>query len=108
MPQRPARSSWGCVAHVAKCNYDRGRAAANRDLVRDAGARFSKRKLWAWIVRARPPMRRALLALTAICAGTNPAFAVDPVPSFRYLVTGNGHGFAVFDVTQNAIKQFLE
>src|SRR5262249_16673503 len=33
---------------------------------------------------------------------------IDPVPSFRYLVTGNGHGFQVFDVSANAIKQYLE
>lgn len=37
-----------------------------------------------------------------------PAHAVDPVPSFRYLVTGNGFGFQVFDVSANAVKQFLE
>ncbi len=37
-----------------------------------------------------------------------PALAIDPVPSFRYLVTGNGHGFQVFDVSANAIKQYLE
>ena len=30
------------------------------------------------------------------------------MPSFRYLVTGNGLGFQVFDVTANAIKQYLE
>ena len=56
-------------------------------------------------------MRRALSALAlavAIYVGATPAYAVDPVPSFRYLVTGNGHGFQVFDVTANAVKQFLE
>ncbi|HEY5943863.1 MAG TPA: glycoside hydrolase family 15 protein [Kofleriaceae bacterium] len=37
-----------------------------------------------------------------------PAHAIDPVPSFRYLVTGNGHGFQVFDVSANAIKEYLE
>ena len=37
-----------------------------------------------------------------------PALAVDPVPSFRYLVTGNGRGFQVFDVSANAVKQYLE
>jgi hypothetical protein len=52
-------------------------------------------------------MRLALpLVLVAISAG--PARAVDPVPSFQYLVTGNGHGFSVFDVSAGAIKQYLE
>ncbi|HLL24886.1 MAG TPA: hypothetical protein VK427_22285, partial [Kofleriaceae bacterium] len=37
-----------------------------------------------------------------------PAHAVDPVPSFRFLVTGNGFGFQVFDVGANAVKQYLE
>lgn len=36
------------------------------------------------------------------------AWAGDPVPSFKYLVTGNGQGFSVFDVNANAVKQFLE
>jgi len=56
-------------------------------------------------------MRRALPALAvtvAISAMARPALAVDPVPSFRYLVTGNGFGFQVFDVTANAVKQYLE
>lgn len=56
-------------------------------------------------------MRRALLALApvvAIAVTARPALAIDPVPSFRYLVTGNGHGFQVFDVGANAIKQYLE
>ena len=56
-------------------------------------------------------MTRALplLALaTAISVSARPAHAIDPVPSFRYLVTGNGHTFGVFDVTANAIKQHLE
>jgi len=30
------------------------------------------------------------------------------VPSFTHLVTGNGFGFQVFEVSDNAIKQFLE
>ena len=56
-------------------------------------------------------LRRALPALVvavAISAMARPALAVDPVPSFRYLVTGNGFGFQVFDVSANAIKQYLE
>lgn len=56
-------------------------------------------------------MRRALPALalvSAISVTARPALAIDPVPSFRYLVTGNGHGFQVFDVGANAIKQYLE
>jgi MYXO-CTERM domain-containing protein len=56
-------------------------------------------------------MRRALSALAAavaISALAAPAEAIDPVPSFRYLVTGNGHGFQVFDVGANAVKQYLE
>lgn len=56
-------------------------------------------------------MRRALSALVlagAIAFTARPALAIDPVPSFRYLVTGNGHGFQVFDVGANAIKQYLE
>ena len=56
-------------------------------------------------------MRRALPALAAAWrsrALARPALAVDPVPSFRYLVTGNGFGFQVFDVSANAVKQYLE
>jgi MYXO-CTERM domain-containing protein len=56
-------------------------------------------------------MRRVLLALalaSAISVTARPAHAIDPVPSFRYLVTGNGHGFQVFDVGANAVKQYLE
>ena len=51
-------------------------------------------------------IRSALPALAvslAIAATARPALAVDPVPSFRYLVTGNGFGFQVFEVTANAI-----
>jgi GH15 family glucan-1,4-alpha-glucosidase len=57
------------------------------------------------------PMRSRVLALAAaagIAVMARPALAIDPVPSFRYLVTGNGHGFQVFDVGAGAIKQFLE
>ena len=49
-----------------------------------------------------------ILALAAVSAAARPAYAVDPVPSFRYLVTGNGFGFQVFDVGANAVKQYLE
>jgi MYXO-CTERM domain-containing protein len=48
------------------------------------------------------------LALAAVTVAARPAHAVDPVPSFRYLVTGNGFGFQVFDANANAIKQYLE
>jgi MYXO-CTERM domain-containing protein len=56
-------------------------------------------------------LRRALpglLAVVAIAMTARPALAIDPVPSFRYLVTGNGHSFQVFDVSANAVKQYLE
>src|SRR5690349_2161362 len=56
-------------------------------------------------------LRRALTALAAtlaISVAARTALAVDPVPSFRYLVTGNGRGFQVFDVSANAVKQYLE
>lgn len=55
-------------------------------------------------------LRRALsaLAVVTLAISARPAFAVDPVPSFRYLVTGNGRGFQVFDVSANAVKQYLE
>jgi hypothetical protein len=55
-------------------------------------------------------MKRVLpaLAVAAISMTARPADAIDPVPSFRYLVTGNGHGFSVFDVSANAVKQYLE
>jgi GH15 family glucan-1,4-alpha-glucosidase len=36
------------------------------------------------------------------------AQALEPVASFKYLVTGNGHGFQVYDVDANAITQYLE
>jgi hypothetical protein len=36
------------------------------------------------------------------------AGAIDPVESFRFLVTGNGFGFQVFDVDANTIKHYLE
>ncbi len=37
-----------------------------------------------------------------------PAEAIEPVASFRYLVTGNGFGFQVYDASANAIKHYLE
>ncbi len=46
-------------------------------------------------------------ALGAVLA-PRPAHAIDPVPSFKYLVTGNGFGFQVYDVEANSIRQFLE
>jgi MYXO-CTERM domain-containing protein len=58
----------------------------------------------AMLARALP----ALAAALAISTIARPAEAIDPVPSFRYLVTGNGHGYQVFDVSANAIKQYLE
>ncbi|HEY3807931.1 MAG TPA: glycoside hydrolase family 15 protein [Kofleriaceae bacterium] len=48
------------------------------------------------------------LALAFVVAIARPAYAVDPVPSFTYLVTGNGFGFQVFDASMNAVKQYLE
>ncbi len=50
----------------------------------------------------------AALAALAISVVARPAVAVEPVASFRYLVTGNGHSFQVFDVTANAVKELLE
>src|ERR1700690_4076158 len=51
---------------------------------------------------------RRLLPVFVVLAVARPAHAVDPVASFPYLVTGNGHGFQVFDISAGAIKQFLE
>ena len=48
------------------------------------------------------------LAVALVALGARPALAVDPVPSFNFLVTGNGYGFQVFDVNANAVKQYLE
>jgi hypothetical protein len=53
-------------------------------------------------------VRRLAPALIAVAALSRPALAVDPVPSFNFLVTGNGYGFQVFDVNANAVKQYLE
>jgi len=60
---------------------------------------------------AGKPGRRAALAISLLVVGpfaVSPAAAVDPVASFTYLVTGNGYGFQVFDVNDNAVKRFLE
>ena len=52
--------------------------------------------------------RLGLVALGAVFS-TAPAHAqVDPVESLSQLVTGNGFGFQVFDVDDNAIRQYLE
>jgi len=48
------------------------------------------------------------VALGLAMLAVQPAQAVEPVPSFRYLVTGNGFGFQVFDAGANAIKHYLE
>ena len=53
-------------------------------------------------------LRRLVPALALVGALAQPAAAVDPVASFRYLVTGNGFGFQVYDQDANAVKQFLE
>ncbi len=60
--------------------------------------------------RGRGKPRLPLALALAMCVSLVPASAaaVDPVPSFRFLVTGNGHGFQVFDINKNAIVQFLE
>ncbi|HEU0037434.1 MAG TPA: glycoside hydrolase family 15 protein [Kofleriaceae bacterium] len=44
----------------------------------------------------------------AMAVAPRPAHAIEPVASFRYLVTGNGFGFQVFDVSANAVKHYLE
>jgi GH15 family glucan-1,4-alpha-glucosidase len=51
---------------------------------------------------------RRLLPVLALVVLATPAHAIEPVASFRYLVTGNGHGFQVFDTSANAIKHYLE
>ncbi|HEY0251194.1 MAG TPA: hypothetical protein VGC41_06685, partial [Kofleriaceae bacterium] len=53
-------------------------------------------------------MLRRILPLVMVASLAHQAGAVDPVASFRYLVTGNGFGFQVFDQTANAVKQYLE
>lgn len=54
------------------------------------------------------PLCRIAAATAAVAAAAAPAGAVDPVPSHRFLTTGNGFGFQVFDADANAIVQFLE
>ena len=49
-----------------------------------------------------------IAGVTLVAAGARPAEAIDPVESFKFLVTGNGFGFQVFDVQENAVKQYLE
>ncbi|HEY7956528.1 MAG TPA: glycoside hydrolase family 15 protein [Polyangia bacterium] len=49
----------------------------------------------------------ALLALFAISFGGAHALAA-PQRSFNFLTTGNGYGFAVFDIGQNKLVRFLE
>lgn len=52
---------------------------------------------------------RLFLAASLVClAPARPAAALEPVASFRYLVTGNGFGFQVFDADANAVTQYLE
>ena len=56
-------------------------------------------------------MRRLALPIAATLTALLPArsaHAIDPVPSFKYLVTGNGFGFQVYDVDANAVTQYLE
>lgn len=57
-----------------------------------------------------PPVRLTRLFLAASLVSLVPARAqaLEPVASFKYLVTGNGHGFQVYDVDANAITQYLE
>ncbi|MDB4955238.1 MAG: hypothetical protein JWO36_2807 [Myxococcales bacterium] len=57
-------------------------------------------------LRVRRAPALALIALVALFASS--AHAIAPVASFRYLVTGNGFGFQVFDENAGAIKQYLE
>lgn len=54
-------------------------------------------------------LTRLFLAATLVSlAPARPADALEPVASFKYLVTGNGFGFQVYDVDANAITQYLE
>ena len=53
--------------------------------------------------------RSLLIPVVALCLGqATPAEAIEPVASFRFLVTGNGFGFQVYDASANAIKHYLE
>ncbi|HUH03229.1 MAG TPA: glycoside hydrolase family 15 protein [Kofleriaceae bacterium] len=49
-----------------------------------------------------------MCVLGALLLSASAVHAGEPVESFDYLVTGNGHGFQVFDRNANAVKQFLE
>lgn len=53
-------------------------------------------------------VRRLIPALAVVALAAAPAGAVEPQSSFRYLVTGNGFGFQVYDAAANAIKHYLE
>lgn len=58
-----------------------------------------------------PAVRLTRLFLAATLVGlapARPADALEPIASFKYLVTGNGFGFQVYDVDANAITQYLE
>lgn len=59
-------------------------------------------------MRTAVAVRRFLTAAALALAISRPALAGDPVPSFKFMVTGNGQGFQVFDVNANAVKQYLE
>jgi len=54
------------------------------------------------------PARLFVVALLVGMLSARPAEALDPVASFKYLVTGNGFGMQVFDVDANAVTQYLE
>ena len=51
---------------------------------------------------------RRFYPVLALVVLATPAQAIEPVASFRYLVTGNGFGFQVFDASANAVNQYLE
>ncbi len=51
---------------------------------------------------------RRLIPAVLLLGLSSRADAVEPVASFRYLVTGNGFGFQVFDTSAGAIKHYLE
>jgi hypothetical protein len=60
------------------------------------------------MIAARRQLIPAALVFGFALALPTPAQAIEPVASFRYLVTGNGFGFQVFDVSANAVKHYLE
>jgi GH15 family glucan-1,4-alpha-glucosidase len=54
-------------------------------------------------------LRRSIVLVAFLAAaGAGDARAVDPVPSFDWLVTGNGFGFQVFSTQDNAVRHYLE